>query len=568
MIPPATPDNKKISGYWFFLPLFLALALRLFRLGDVTLSDAEASWALQALQLLRGSLPEMGPQPLYVNLTAVFFYLFQAGEMTARLFPALMGTVLTLTPLLFRDRLGSKVALILAFFLALDPGLLAVSRQAASNISAVTLLVCVWGFFRQKRFFMAAGCAGLALLSGPAIWIGALSLALAFFLTSRILPEATVLDESIDWVSLRPAFLVAGAVYFAFGSLFLFAPVGVTAGLGSIAALAAGWFQPGEFAAWQLLLVFPVYQPLALALAIRQFIRGWQERDEQVIFLALWLLVSLILAFFFPSRHPVDLVWAILPLLALAARELVHHLVPVQDGGTWETPAVSALVIVLLGFAWINFSAIGVLHLADDQIQLRASVMVGVLALLGVSLLLISIGWSAQTARQGAAWGFLTALTIYCLGMTFSSAGLRTYRSLEMWQVGPQAAETSALTNQLSDISRYKVGVDDRLDVTIINVESAALRWLLRDWDLRGDSAMPSDSQPSLIVSSSSFSGPQLEAGYRGTDLSLRNLSTWAQLSPTQLLSWVIDHKADPIYEPVIIWVRSDLFVDAQSPRP
>ena len=108
----------------FALALGLALALRLLRLGELPLNDDESRWALQALDLTRGLRTGMGPQPGYVTLTALVFFVIQAGNFAARLVPALFGAALSIVPYYFRDRLGSKPAIVLAFLLALDPGFL------------------------------------------------------------------------------------------------------------------------------------------------------------------------------------------------------------------------------------------------------------------------------------------------------------------------------------------------------------------------------------------------------------------------------------------------------------
>jgi hypothetical protein len=114
----------------YVIAFILAAALRFIQLGALPLSDNEAGWALQALQTAQGTRPLLGPQPGYILPTSLLFFLFGDSNFLARFIPALTGSALILVPYLFRQRLRPVSSLLLAFFLALDPGLVSLSRQA------------------------------------------------------------------------------------------------------------------------------------------------------------------------------------------------------------------------------------------------------------------------------------------------------------------------------------------------------------------------------------------------------------------------------------------------------
>jgi hypothetical protein len=116
----------------YIIATLLALTLRLLNLGAIPLSEFEADWALQARGLVEGQPVNIGSQPLIVMLMSAVFTLFGTSEFAVRLFPALFGTALVWLPYFFRLRLGRKAALVLAFGLALDPGLLSLSRLVKS----------------------------------------------------------------------------------------------------------------------------------------------------------------------------------------------------------------------------------------------------------------------------------------------------------------------------------------------------------------------------------------------------------------------------------------------------
>ena len=183
----------KHEGWLYALAFFIAVILRFVQLGAMPLTDAEATPALQALQIAQGLKPTLSPHPFYILFTSVLFFIYGGGtDFLAHFIPALAGSLLVFAPLLFADRIKPRAAVVLAFFLALDPGLVALSRQIASPILALTFLLFALGFYNQNKTSFAAFFAALALLSGPSLWNGVLGLAVTWgilrFLNSRRAP--------------------------------------------------------------------------------------------------------------------------------------------------------------------------------------------------------------------------------------------------------------------------------------------------------------------------------------------------------------------------------------------
>src|SRR5512133_1200589 len=206
----------------FALAFVLALVIRLLRLGELPLNDNEALWAMQAFDLMKGLRPEIGAQPAYVLLTAFSFFVFQASNFASRLIPALFGAALTFVPFYFRDRLGSKPAIVLAFFMAFDPGLLALSRMAGSPIIALTAVLFAWGLWRAGNVRAAGIWAGIGLLAGPQLWPGLIGLAVAAGLLRGFF--AAEKSDEIPLFGRQQALTFAGfavGTYLIVGSLFL-----------------------------------------------------------------------------------------------------------------------------------------------------------------------------------------------------------------------------------------------------------------------------------------------------------------------------------------------------------
>lgn len=573
---------------FFILAVFLAFALRLLELGARPLSDEEARWAMQAFDLSKGLHPVIGPQPAYVLLTALVFYVFEASAFTARLVPALVGAALVFAPLLFRDRLGDKAALVLSFVLALEPGLLSLSRQAGGPIILLSAVVFACGFWRIGNLRYAGMLAGIALLSGPTLWPGLIGIVLAWFISRSLMPVPAE-EESLE--EERPLFdrqqwMTAGGyalgAYLAVGSLFLLAtPGGLSAGIASLPTYLSGWLPtdsgvPPSY----LFLALIVYEFLAVVLAIIALVRGFKGQDRLTIFLGVWLAVALILAVIYPSRQVADLVWALIPLWTLAALEFARYLNPIRDG-VWETLGMVALTVAILIFALFNFLTIAISNtdmsavarnigsIALTNGQVYGSVVIGSLFLLAASVALVAYGWSRDIAFQGAAWGLLIAFTFYTLSASLAAADLRTYHTQELWLTSPETLQEQALLRQMNDSSRWDIGVNKGLDVFVGGVDSPALRWALRDWNVTYSSAPTLTGNPSFVIApGDNISTPELTSGYRGQEFTWRGYPDWASNLANDWLRWSISHNVPETDEKIILWTRSDIFIDARSQEP
>ena len=110
-------------------------------------------------------------------LTGGLFYLFQSSAFLARMLPALFGSILVGVPFLLREQMGKKAGLLFALFLAVDPALVAASRQADSLMIAVASLLLFGLFVLKKQPEWSGVFLALTLLSGPDLWPGLLALA-------------------------------------------------------------------------------------------------------------------------------------------------------------------------------------------------------------------------------------------------------------------------------------------------------------------------------------------------------------------------------------------------------
>lgn len=552
----------------YLLAFAIALAVRLLRLGTLPLTDLEAKWALQALGVAQGAHPALGSQPVYVLLASIFFFIYGGGtNFLARLIPALTGSALVFVPLLFRDRLKPRPSLILAFCLALDPGLVALSRQAGSSILAITFLFLAWGLWRQKNARWAGVFAGLALLSGSSLWAGLLGLALTWAIRQAwergSQTESAQSPARSEWLSalwFGLGTLVLG------GTLFFLSPNGLSAWMSSLSEYLAGWRSPSGISFGMLLFSLIVYQPLALILGLIAVVRGWRFGSLRVKRLSLWAAVALLLALFYPARQVSDLAWMLIPLWSLAALELTRNLNVFREERV-EVLGVVGLSVLILTFSWIDFLALIQTPAPSDQANLRTWLLFGSLFLLVMSILLVAVGWSLRSARLGAIWGLVAALGVYSLGAMLGAGGLRAAPGAEMWNAGRAPAEADLLlmtVDQMSDWSKDNVNAQP---VTIAGLDSPALEWLLHEHKVEVVSLLDASAAPPMVITTGQ-DNPSLAAGYRGQSFAWRQDVLWDNALPLDWMRWVAFHQMPANNETIIVWVRSDLFIDSTGIKP
>jgi len=571
------PRRFKYEGWLYMLAFLLALGLRIIHLGALPLTDAEAEPALQALHLTQGLKPALSPHPIYILFTTPVFFLYGgATNFLSRLMPALVGSALVFAPALFQRRLKPRPSLILAFFIAIEPGLVTLSRTAASGIFAITFLIFAWGFWINNRTRLAGAFAALALLSGPFIWAGLLSLGITWAIRQSMegrsatkeeetTYEEEIVEETHPSIELRPALISFITTLLLVGTLFFLIPNGLSAALASLPEYLRGWGVSSGVTSGRLLFSLVIYQPLAVILALISIGRGWWQRSPRVIQLSLWLLVALLLAVFYPARQVSDIAWALIPLWSLASLELARHL-NIHPDERREVLAIVLLTVFILIFSWLDFAALVWLPIPSRESNLRIGLLIGSLLLLVISVFLVAFGWSVRSARFGAIWGVAIALGIFGFRGMLGAAGLRGAAYPELWSPLLRPAQAELLDMTISDLSEWSVGDRDALPVIISGINSPALEWTLRNHPVSTMQALNPSASPDFIITSYQID-PTLAASYRGQDFIWRQTPAWDTMQLQAWIHWIVLREMAQNNETIILWARDDLFLDS-APLP
>jgi len=623
----------------YILALTLALFLRLLNLGSQPLNEQEAGWALEALPSPAQTLqprsaqaeqsgqaqsstpgPQSGPQPAYLILTRAAFTLFGDSDFTARLWPVLAGSALVLLPALLRRRLGRKAALVMAFGLAIDPGLIVVSRQAGGPMLALAFGLLALGFWEARRPVWAGILGGLALLSGPAalfgllVWgLGQAGRALARLRSPAPLaaarpvevgkhPQAVeAFDERLarpeladDQDSLVPASdtsqseagalarpselrtaLLAGLVTFILvGSAFLRYPVWLTAAVYALPSFLLDWVEPATVTSRQMLVLLLVYQPFGLIFALVALGR-WVEAhllygdpdQEPGFVLPLWgyFLAALLLGLLFSGRQPAHLVFALVPLWGAAAIGLASYLPGRRPNAIAGLQAGIVLILAALLWVWLSSSEVLAPANTDMWWMLRPAIVVGILALAALTTALVALGWQWEYARDGLVWGLVIACAVYSTAALWGAAYLRPNQPQELWAAAPAPGQARLLVHSLDELSLWSQGMPREITVVSL-VDTPSLRWALRTYPLaRFVASLPPDEQPAASITLREAGQPALAASYRGQDFVWWVRPAWDGVLPPRPVLWLAYRQAPTVNEYIILWAHAALFPGSEA---
>ena len=550
----------------YLLAFLLALGVRLLNLGDAPLSDFEADWALQSLGLARGEREILGAHPGYIFPTMVFFSIFEDTNFLARFWSALAGSLLVVAPYTFRNRLGRIAAIIVAFGLALDPGMVALSRLASGPMTAIAFTVLAFSLLYSGQSALGGIAAGLALLSGPSVIIGLLGLGIAIgiswvlgiFKVDGIDPnnQNSNIPQSTPRRRWFTTLLFAGGTILFVSTFFMRVPQGLGAWAATFSTFLQGWFEPSYIPASRLATAIVFYAILALMFGLVAGVRGWLQRCKTAQFLTIWLLLALLLPLLYPGRQVGDIAWALLPLWSLAGKELA------RSASIRENWLVSlgqaAAILVLMIVIWLTLAGLDV---APSDALLNYWIVIGAAVLIGgLVSVLVHLGWGWQAARTGLVWGLVAGLGVYSIANVFGVSQERPNTPLELWAPIPTTRHGELFVKTLKDLALSQTGHAGFLEVVSL-VDAPSIRWVLRDLPgVTYISSLGEDQNPLVVITRENDTIGSRQEFYRGQDFGWWESPGWGGGLPWETVGWIINREGPLLTEKVVLWARVDLF--------
>ena len=573
-------NNHRYEHYFYWLAFLIALGLRIFRLGAAPLADSEASWALQALHLAHGGVSTvLGAQPAYILITSILFSLLDNTNFLARFIPALTGSLIIWLPFYFRRWMGDsswlhRAGLVLAFGLAIDPGLVALSRQAGSLMPALVFTLLALAAVYNRRMLWLGIFAGLALLSGPAFLQGLLILAVSWGLLRLVVGKTDQAQEGMDEAEppveftqpfhiqkALPAFVLTILIA---GTLFLRAPQGLGGLADTLSAYLKTWITPSGIPILRLPGSLLVYEIFVIIFFLIAFIRTWFSKNVDhfihpaMMGLSIWSIVAFLLPLVYVGRQVGDMAWALVPLWALASLEIGRFLDFGDDKTTHVVAAcLAALLLVLAVVGWMNFLSIS--HDAS-RLVLYLAIMIGAFLLGLIAVLLVAAGWSTHAARLGVVAALCLVFGLQLISNTIGMAIVRRGGAQELWSTASTTGQADLLKSTLTDLSARTTGMRDQLEIVALNA-SPSLEWALRNFpNARFESTLASTEAPPVVITLKGAEEPVLAEKYRGQDFVWTLSPAWLGAFPPDFVNWLAFRTAPLNQTQVILWARADIF--------
>lgn len=565
----------KTENILFLAAFILAAGLRFIGLGHETLSDYEAGLALQALDFSRGSLVEIGPQPFYVLWTGALFFVFNATNMLARLLPAILGSAMVFSPLLYKKLLGRKLAVILSFGFAVSPVLVSSSRQADGFIVAISFFLFGVGFLLNQKPGAAGIFLGLALLSGPDIWMILLVMAVVL-LWGRLLPlriesYSGVVDDNPDfelpdlkgfsWGKMVP--WIIGTLLIA-GSIFFIQPSGLSSAGSSFVSFLKGWAVPQAANVLQLIAGLVIVESLAVFIGTFAVLRGWWLKKPAARYFGRIAVTALVIVILYPGHKPVDIGLITITMWCLAAAQIESWSKRIPEE---KLPAFafSAVILVLLIFSWINLAGIPDNMETGLDTQLRWISFSGAIFISLLMSLLVAWGWSSEVGGFGIRAGIIGMLTIFLIFNTCHSTGLGRFPGANPLRNSGYHKDADLIYQTIDDYTEWNMKSLEQLDLSVIGVNSPALKWLLRDLrHVNFTTGLTAEVNPSMLITSIQ-SSPTNSLSYSGQDFVWNQKPSWSLMQPREWLKWTLYRDVPSEQEMLILWVRGDLMPGAAT---
>jgi 4-amino-4-deoxy-L-arabinose transferase-like glycosyltransferase len=403
----------------------VAFVVRALYLDRAALSPLEARYAFAAWEasrgVLDGSLSGFGA-PLLSYLTTLFFFLFGANDVTARLVSTLAGVGLALTPALLTATLGLRTSLLAGALLALSPIAVQLARVSdTASLSALVVMLLVASAIRLLTDrptwspWVLAISGGLALATASETIVALLAAAIA-----------AVSTWSMSRARLREWLATAlgpGGRPFLLTAL-LTAAVAVTAGFMELRGVG---FVLGDIWAGVLRVLTPapipsrnfasllVYGAVPLALAGFGFVRGVRSGDRLALFLGQWTLLLIVVAVAFGQGVLAFALFPVAPICLLAGQVLAALTV------NWAPQRLSGSSWLIIGLT-IVLGGVAILSTARAVGDARATPAIAVAVVL-ITGLLVAFLWKQETPPEERVPALLTLGVGLFLLMTIGTIG-------------------------------------------------------------------------------------------------------------------------------------------------
>ena len=538
--------------YFIYLAIFIfAASIRLIGLGNIPLSENEAYIANQTLKFLSNQTIET-VTPLTISFTAILFTIFGVSTFWVRFFPAILGSILTILPLFWKEKLGKINALIMASILSFDPLFVAASRKVDSPIIPVFFFAILILCIDRKNWIATSIVFANLLLSGHfaiIIILTVLFLSMILFLKTKSLKEYSI---SINYIKLLLNLLIFITSYFLIASIFGAFPQGISNAIENLFIWTSGWGIQ-KISIIKVLIALPIYSPLILVFGSIGIFYSIKSNQKIGLLFSLYSAITMCITFINPNREIFDLILVTLPLSFLST------VIIVQSIKSIEKPIVSTILsmsLILFGFfMYFNIASIAKNNYSfeSNQFYLQIAIIAVILVLMILSVMMVVAGWSNQIASKGVIWAFVFLFGFYSFAIGWRGAHNSQKAQAELWNTSLSANQIQMFNQIIQDMAKKISGVDT--EISIANrVDSQSILWEIKNY------SKDDLSSTDFLITPKNSNIQIIEEDYRGQSFFIQSYPVFQTKDVDELLDWLMFRDISYYQQEIILWVPQNLF--------
>ena len=543
--------------------------IRVINLGEIPLSDYEASIALDAQRLISSKRAVLeSDQTLLTNVLGVLFYFFGTGNFISRLFPMTMGTLFILLPALFRSFLNRKTLLMLSFWIAISPTFVSLSRQVNSSILFLLAFGIFVFFLIQKKPVVSAIFLVISLLAGKIFfWNFTLLIIVILYVTLFASNKDTSLKEifkrylnEFKYKTFILSFLISYSLISTFGFVFPNQFSGISRSFLEFIKLFSGSNFIGSLGEITRSIIF--YEIATLFFGIIGL--GWLIKKKPVggLLILGFVTINLILIILVNEKLIIWNVYLILPFMISGSIFLSRSLIIPKYNLN------KILFITAIAFAIVIFIILAFLSMFSNQTHSVDQANIRVLYILAGLTLIISAGllagWAISWEVAGKSYLLLSIVcfTIFTISSMWNAAGLRKPFQNELLRIDQIPMDEDLLVDTLQDFSSWNYKNDYKLNILVIDNDLASIKWSLRNFsNVRYEKSIPRNEIFDVVITSNNLILEQSDS-FRGQDILWYSEPHWQEMGLSETTKWILTRRISnevQSHESLIIWIRNSL---------
>ena len=541
--------------------------IRLYATSQLAVTQAEADILLN-LNQASGTSANHGSL-MYQLLTLPIMAMFGKGRLVVRFWLILAGAVLTLVPLLFEDRLGTKPALILSALLALDPFGSAASLQLNSSLLTLTTLAIGMGLLHRRRYTAGIFALLACLLTGRAILypltVG-LILLLVLYLQKALETAKVFFNDA--WQAAKENYLTILAVLAGLVLTTFILNVPLSDGLNDILAMFANWGQPYTLGN------SPQLYPIALASYIPLGLIGLlfparsAESRKLFPYILLASLLALIVIMLNPGHLVLDLVWVSSPLWIASAFNISRM---IEKLGSYPGRVKIYTLIIICLLISLSMTVVMLVYQMQYGLDLVGNLLSVISLLVMVTMVVLFLAYNDTVPMALAAfrWGLLLVVLIFQMAFSSRSLGLNGNPAGEiLWGGYFEGTETVEDIIQNSNLNR--TGTDVDMHVGILQPANSSVVWELSlQFPVEELTGVSIDQRLAVLITQDreGLDGGSAD-GYYGQDFNANSYPLWIwqpgkSLSNMDYWFWLFFRQGQVMRETNFVWVNKTLFINS-----